>query len=281
MLDRLPSITLFSPASVSALTSPANGDQASLILENGTTLRAPLVVAADGANSRVRNMAHLETVEWDYGHTAIVATVTSEKDHQYCARQRFTETGTLAFLPLETSQGETNLSSIVWSTDPDHAEHLLKLDDEAFCNELGKAFEDKLGKITHSSPRFGFPLRQRHCKSYYVPGIVAAGDAAHTIHPLAGQGVNLGFQDVRVLAEEINRALSRDLPLHDTSILQRYQRRRKGPNLAMMGVMEGFKQLFGQDSLALRWLRNEGMNKINQLPQVKTRLIREAMGIKS
>src|SRR5690606_29079479 len=124
------------------------------------------------------------------------------------------------------------------------------------------------------------PLQQRHCKDYYKPGLVVAGDAAHTIHPLAGQGVNLGLQDVLVLADEIHRARMRHIPLSDISILKRYQRRRKGSNLAMMGAMEGFKQLFSQEQLPLHWLRNEGMRQVARIPLIKRRLIREAMGLK-
>ncbi len=280
-LDTYNNVELLCPAVVSALNSPEVGGLTAIILEDGSTLRAPLLVATDGANSPVRSMANLNTREWDYGHTAIVATVTTELSHEYMARQRFTENGPLAFLPLqgETEAAATHCCSIVWSVKTARAKQLLVLDDDRFMATLAAEFEYKLGQVTGISERYSFPLRQRHCKDYFKPGIVVAGDAAHTIHPLAGQGVNLGLQDVQALAEEIHRAQQRQIPLSDLSILQRYQRRRKGPNLAMMAVMEGFKQLFDQDALPLRWLRNEGMKQVDRAGVFKSRIIREAMGL--
>ena len=278
-MQQLSSVRLLCPAKVSAINLPSPNELALVILEDGTSLRAPLIVATDGANSPVRAMAHLETREWPYGHTAIVTTVTTEQAHNYCARQRFTEDGPLAFLPLETSDGKTNVCSIVWSVESSLAHDILAMNDADFAAALGNAFEHKLGRIMHATPRMSFPLIQRHCKNYYKPGVVVAGDAAHTIHPLAGQGVNLGLQDVVALAEEIHRACDRNIALADVSILERYQRRRLGPNLAMMGVMEGFKHLFAQDALPLRWLRNEGMKQLDKAPFIKSRIVREAMGL--
>lgn len=268
------------PAKVSAINLPVNKEPALVILEDGSTLQTSLIIATDGANSSVRQLANLETREWPYGHTAIICTVQTENSHGYIARQVFTPRGPLAFLPLQTSTGDTHFCSIVWSAPTEYAHTLLALKDEDFSNTLAKAFEYKLGNIANITARHHFPLQQRHCKDYFKPGLVVAGDAAHTIHPLAGQGVNLGLQDVAALADEIQRAAQRNIPLPDISILQRYQRRRKGPNLAMMGAMEGFKQLFSQEQLSLHWLRNEGMKRIAQIPFVKRRLIREAMGLR-
>jgi 2-octaprenylphenol hydroxylase len=278
-LQQNASIALLCPAKVSAINLPSPNELALVILEDGSSLRAPLIIATDGANSPVRAMAHLETREWPYGHTAIITTVTTEKPHQYTARQRFTESGPLAFLPLETSDGKTNACSIVWSVQAIQAHDLLAMSDTDFASALGDAFEHKLGAILRVTPRHSFPLIQRHCKHYYKPGVVVAGDAAHTIHPLAGQGVNLGLQDVVALADEIHRAIERHIDLSDVSILERYQRRRMGPNLAMMGIMEGFKYLFAQDALPLRWLRNEGMKQLDRASLVKNRIVREAMGL--
>lgn len=270
------------PAKVSAINLPSQDQLALVILEDGTSLRAPLIIATDGANSPIRHMAHLETREWDYGHTAIVTTVLTEKSHDYTAQQRFTEQGPLAFLPLEdisSLTANTHFSSIVWSVEKKYAQTLLALDDARFASALGDAFEHKLGAIKQVTARYSFPLIQRHCKNYFKPGVVVAGDAAHTIHPLAGQGVNLGLQDVAALANEILRAQQRGISLSDISILQRYQRRRKGPNLAMMSVMEGFKQLFATDTLPLRWLRNAGMKQLNKTHVIKNKIMREAMGL--
>lgn len=272
-------VKLLCPAKVSAINLSSAHELALVILEDGRSLRAKLIVATDGANSPIRHMAHLETREWEYGHTAIITTVQTEKSHQYAAQQCFTEHGPLAFLPLETSDGNTHVCSIVWSAPAGYARELLALDDAAFATTLANAFENRLGAIRHITPRYSFPLMQRHCKHYFKPGVVVAGDAAHTIHPLAGQGVNLGLQDVVALADEIHRARERNISLADISILERYQRRRKGPNLAMMGVMEGFKQLFAQDSLPLRWLRNMGMRQLDKTHLIKRKVIKEAMGL--
>jgi 2-octaprenylphenol hydroxylase len=272
------------PAKVSAINLPSQDNLALVILEDGSSLYAPLIIATDGANSPIRHMANLETREWDYGHTAIITTAQTEKSHNYTAQQRFTEQGPLAFLPLETivphtNEHNTHFCSIVWSVKTKYAQELLTLDDYNFAAALDDAFEHKLGKIKQVTPRYSFPLVQRHCKSYFKRGVVVAGDAAHTIHPLAGQGVNLGLQDVAVLADEIHRALERRILLSDISILERYQRRRKGPNLAMMGVMEGFKQLFAADILPLRWLRNTGMKQLNKTQLIKNKIMKEAMGL--
>lgn len=255
----------------------------SVILEDGRELQAPLLIAADGANSFIRRTAGLETREWDYQHHAIVATVKTAKHHQYTAWQRFLSSGPLAFLPLgnaiEDAESCGYFCSIVWSTSPEQAEQLMALDDGAFSKALGEAFEYRLGDIQAVSRRFSFPLRQRHAKDYIQPGLALIGDAAHTIHPLAGQGINLGFSDVQVLAEEILRARKRAVALSDESILQRYQRRRKGDNLAMMAAMEGFKRLFAEPRLPIRWLRNSGMRVFNQAAPLKHAVIRRAMGL--
>jgi len=272
-------VKLMCPAKVSAINLPSANELALVILKDGTSLRAKLIIATDGAQSPIRHMAHLETREWEYGHTAIISTVQTEKSHQYTARQCFTEHGPLAFLPLETNEGNTNVCSIVWSAETAFAQQLLALNEADFSDALGRAFEHRLGAIKHITQRYSFPLMQRHCKHYFKPGVVVAGDAAHTIHPLAGQGVNLGLQDVVALADEIHRAMERNFSLADISILERYQRRRKGPNLAMMGVMEGFKQLFAQDSLPLRWLRNMGMRQLDKTHLIKSKVIKEAMGL--
>lgn len=274
------SIEFHCPAKVSAINLATPKEPALVILESGVTLQTTLIIATDGAHSMVRQLANLETREWSYGHTAIICTVQTQRSHEHIARQVFTRHGPLAFLPLQTSGGDTHYCSIVWSASTDYARTLLALNDEDFSHALAEAFEYRLGEITSLTTRHHFPLQQRHCKDYFKPGLVVAGDAAHTIHPLAGQGVNLGLQDVAALADEIQRATQRSIPLSDVSILKRYQRRRMGPNLAMMGAMEGFKQLFSQKELLLHWLRNEGINQIARLPFVKRRLIREAMGLK-
>jgi len=248
-------------------------------LEDGRALSAGLVVGCDGANSRLRQWVGLPTREWDYDQLAIVCTVRTAQSHRFTAWQRFSTTGPLAFLPLLTESGSEHFCSIVWSQDTGEARRLMSLGDSEFAAELERAIERELGTVEAVSNRFAFPLRQRHAKDYIAPGFALVGDAAHTIHPLAGQGANLGYGDVRALLDELSRARKTGLSPANELVLARYQRRRKGENLTMMAAMEGFKQLFGRDELPVRWLRNTGLRWLNQLGPVKNRIAAEAMGL--
>lgn len=286
-------VDLLQPVVLESLTLPSQADAAQaadpvkLALSDGSQIEAALLVAADGAHSKVRDWAGFEVREWAYDQKAIVTTVTTEASHQYCARQRFMATGPLAFLPLHRRleadggalQWDSRYCSIVWSADSDLADELMALDDEAFCARIGRDFEYSLGEVTATQQRFLIPLYQRHARDYTRPGIALVGDAAHSIHPLAGQGVNLGLKDAMALAEEVQRALDRGLPLNEPSILRRYQRQRLGDNLGMMAVMEGFKRLFGSTTPELIWLRSAGLSKVGSLPLVKNTLARKAMGV--
>lgn len=247
-------------------------------LEDGRQVTAELVVGADGAMSRMRQWSGLATREWDYDQQAIVCTVRTRQPHRFTAWQRFSPTGPLAFLPLQSETGDDHFCSIVWSQDTREARRLMALEPEAFRQELEAAIERELGEVVAVSQRFAFPLRQRHAKDYVADGLALVGDAAHTIHPLAGQGANLGYGDVRALLEELGRARTLGLAPDDALVLARYQRRRKGENLTMMAAMEGFKQLFSRDELPIRWLRNTGMRWLDKLAPLKNRIAAEAMG---
>lgn len=251
----------------------------SLQLADGRVIKAGLVVGADGALSRVRQWAGLPLREWDYQQQAIVCTIQTEFSHRHTAWQRFSRTGPLAYLPLATEAGDDNLVSIVWSQDNAEADKLMQLDDQSFRQAVGRALEFRVGTVQAVSQRHVLPLRQRHVKSYSCEGLALVGDAAHTIHPLAGQGVNLGFADAAVLADEVRRGLERGLAPGESALLQRYERRRKGDNLTMMAGMEGFKQLFGRDELPLRWMRNAGLRWVNRQGGLKQWLASEAMGL--
>ncbi|MEE8056826.1 MAG: FAD-dependent monooxygenase [Pseudomonadales bacterium] len=258
---------------------PSTNTRHRLLLEDGRHLHAALVVAADGANSTLRSLVEFTMREWDYGHHAIVTTVETEQPHLETARQRFLSEGPLAFLPLLTAEGGQHFCSIVWSAIPQYVENIMALDDAAFADTLASAFEHQLGRVLATSPRFSFPLRQRHAIDYVKPGLALVGDAAHTIHPLAGQGVNLGLMDVRVLSEELLRAQQRQLNVGSLAVLARYQRRCKTANLATMVSMEGFKRLFEQPALPVRWARNTGMRWLDKAPLLKHRVMRQAMGL--
>lgn len=246
--------------------------------ESAEAIHCQLLVGADGAESGVRKWAGIPSSQKDCLHHAIVTTVETEKYHEDTAWQVFLDTGPLAFLPLPDKDGK-HYCSIVWSLLPEAAEDVMALNDEAFCETLGKAFEYRLGKVEQAESRCRFPLKHRHAKQYFREGVVLVGDAAHTIHPLAGQGVNLGLQDVEVLSSELIRANERGDDITGKHILCRYQRRRKGANLTMMAAMEGFQQLFNADDIAIRWLRNTGLSMTNRLPLMKECMIKRAMGI--
>ena len=255
-----------------------SGDGWLVSLGDGRQLRAPLLVAADGANSAIRRLAGCTTREWDYLHHAIVTSVRCAEAHRRTAWQRFTDDGPLAFLPLERD-GDRHWCSIVWSTTPEQAGRLMALDDAAFAAALGAAFEWRLGAVLEVDPRHCIPLRQRHARRYVEPGLALIGDAAHVIHPLAGQGVNLGFLDAATLAEVLLHARGRGERLAELRVLSRFERRRMPHNLAMMAAMEGFERLFQADPLPLRWLRNTGLKWMDKLPGGKALFVRQALGL--
>jgi 2-octaprenylphenol hydroxylase len=255
-----------------------SGDDRLLTLADGSQVRTSLVIAADGANSVIRQLAGTATREWDYLHHAIVTSVRTEHSHRATAWQRFGDDGPLAFLPLQGAAGE-HWSSIVWSTTPDEAKRLMAMNDKGFCDALAGRFEHRLGQVLHADARLCIPLRQRHARRYVEPGLALIGDAAHTIHPLAGQGVNLGLLDAAVLAEELLRAHGRGERLSDVRVLSRYERRRMPHNLSLMAAMEGFERLFQADPLPLRLLRNTGLSLVQRLPDAKAAFVRQAMGL--
>ncbi|EAR61113.1 FAD-dependent monooxygenase [Neptuniibacter caesariensis] len=249
-----------------------------LELSDQRCIETSLLVAADGALSKTRQMAGLPMLEWDYGHHAIVTTVKTSVDHQQTAWQRFTDDGPLALLPLSSDDGN-HYCSIVWSTSPGHAKALMTLSDEDFCQALGAAFEHVLGDILETDQRSVFPLRQRHAQHYVKSGFVVIGDAAHTIHPLAGQGVNLGLLDAAQLAETLMAAYARGEALGSLSVLRRYQRERHSENIQMAATMEGFKRLFASRNPVAVLARNMGMNWLDGLGAIKNHLVQEAMGL--
>jgi 2-octaprenylphenol hydroxylase len=236
----------------------------------GVELEAELVVAADGAASRVRELAGIPCPVMDYGQQGLVATVRTERAHRETAWQRFLPGGPLAFLPLV--QGH---SSIVWSVPPEQARELLALSDEQFCAVLTDAFEARLGRVEWVGPRAAFPLRRQHAQQYVQPRLALVGDAAHTIHPLAGQGVNLGLLDAAALAQVLD-----GLPdAGDLRALRRYERWRRGHNLAVQALMDGFKWLFGVQGGAARVARGLGLAAADRAGPVKRMLMRQAMGL--
>lgn len=278
-LDLAPGVRRFTPARLEHCERGPDG-RMRLRLDGGEQLVASLLVGADGALSRVREMLSFTTREWDYGHRAIVGTVRVARHHEDTAWQRFLPSGPLALLPLPGTD-DAHFCSIVWSIEDELADPLLAMQGPEFCRALSEASEYCLGEVLETGARAAFPLRQRHAVDYVQPGAALVGDSAHTIHPLAGQGINLGLADVAVLAEELVAAHRRGLSPGRLEVLRRYQRRRKGDNLVMMAAMEGFKRLFEQKSLPLRWLRNAGIRGVNRMAPLKHRIMTHAMGIGS
>lgn len=271
-VSTLTNVDLLCPAILDSADFEGCGIRAHL--EDGRELSTRLLVGADGADSRVRQVAGIATDGWGYGQHSVVATVGTEHSHRETAWQRFLPTGPLAFLPLQDGR-----SSIVWTTTPEQAEHLLALDEELFAWELAEAFAWRLGRITQVGPRGAFPLRLQHAHAYVKPGIALIGDAAHVVHPLAGQGVNLGLLDAAALAEVLLDALAQGQDPGSFKALRRYERWRKGDNLLMLGVLDGFKRLFGTDLMPVRWLRNIGLNLTDAATPVKNLIARRAMGL--
>jgi len=273
-LKQLPSVHCFAPATPKQLQ--ITQQQVSLTLDDGRLLEADLIVGADGGRSWVRQQAGFESKGWSYQQDAVVATVGHELSHQACCWQRFAADGPLAFLPLDEKT-----CSIVWSTSPEHAEQLLALNEVAFLKALQLSFGDSLGKMCTVGERAAFPLRLAHTTRYTGLRLALIGDAAHSIHPLAGQGVNLGLGDMSSLADTLSAAKIRGENIGDMAVLRRYERARKADNVLMMGAMDGFKRLFSNDQPVLRFARNLGLSVTDRISPIKQLFMQQALGLAS
>ncbi len=260
--------------------------------------RSTLVVAADGVNSRVRACMDFKTRSWSYGQNALVCTVRCSKRHNHTAWQVFLPTGPLALLPLHRPGDKSdNCCSIVWSCDTALSEELINLSSAGLAFRIQQAVENCLGEIEVLDTPAIFPLLQQHAIDYVQEGVVLVGDAAHSIHPLAGQGINLGFADVACLQHTLDEAKKNNRELNSIRVLSSYQRRRKPENLGMMALMEGFKRVFSTSDFSssmdlevqsrgilsnfltrfaptMIYLRNLGLRSTNQLIPIKHRLLR-------
>jgi len=241
--------------------------------DSGEQLSSNLIVGADGANSWVREQNHIELTSWSYQQTALVTTVKTSKHPNYTCWQQFMPEGPLAFLPLKE-----NYSSIVWSTTPQLAKELVSLDEAQFNQRLYETFGDKLGEIKVCSERGVFPLRLRHAQQYVKPSMALIGDAAHTVHPLAGQGVNLGFLDADRLAHELTKAMNKDKNPGDYYILRKYERARKASNVTMLASMDLLKRLFSNNHPLLSFFRNTGLNLVGSTSMSRKFFINYALG---
>jgi 2-octaprenyl-6-methoxyphenol hydroxylase len=243
-------------------------------LADGTEIEARLAIAADGRNSMLRRQAGIPVTRWSYDQTAIVCTVAHERPHHGVAHERFLPAGPFAILPMRG-----NRSSIVWTERARLVPLLLALDKAAFLDQLRRRFGDFLGRIEVASPVFSYPLGLLHADRYIDVRLALVGDAAHAIHPIAGQGLNLGIRDVAALAEILCDARRLGLDIGDGAALERYQRWRRFDSFVLIAATDGLNRLFSNDVAAVRLARDLGLAAVNRMPALKRFFMRHAMGI--
>ncbi len=265
--DAEPNIEWYSPDHIDTLIDN-NEEHVHLKLASNIELSADLLIAADGRCSPTRQLAGLETINGDYRQRAIVANVDTEYSHRFTAWQRFLRTGPLAFLPLENGQ-----SSIVWSCDNELAEQLMNVEDADFCQALSDAFEFQLGEVRAVGQRQQFPLVWHSCEQWLKQRVLLIGDAAHSVHPLAGQGVNLGFSDVELLTHFIGSSAS----AWDRKRLRRYERQRKSETALATHAFSGLKWIYGEEGWPISRLRDLGMRLVQANPACRRRLMQQAL----
>jgi len=271
-IRQIPNVDLICPAKIESIDySPG----ASLIrLDDGRELVGRLLIAADGGQSRVREAVGIGTHKWDYDQYALVASVETAYEQQDITWQQFTPTGPLAFLPLSG-----NNASLVWYNTPNEARRLMELPERRFMEALTATFPERLGRIERLLDRGFFPLRRQHAQRYVGEGVALAGDAAHMIHPLAGQGVNIGLLDAAALAEVVLNAKAAGEAWESLQVLERYESSRRRHNLLMMQTMDVFYRVFSNDSMPLKLARNIGLGLAEKLPFAKDRVMQFAMGL--
>ncbi|MBV2183498.1 MAG: ubiquinone biosynthesis hydroxylase [Rhizobium sp.] len=249
------------------------GPAAELALSDGSVLSTRLVVACDGVRSKLRDMAGIKTVTWDYGQSGIVTTVEHERPHEGCAEEHFLPSGPFAILPLKG-----NRSSLVWTERTADADRLVAADDLVFEEELERRFGHKLGWVRATGDRRAFPLGLTLAREFVAPRLALAGDAAHGIHPISGQGLNLGFKDVAALAETVVEADRLGLDIGDLTVLERYQTWRRFDTFRMGVTTDVLNRMFSNDFTPLRVIRDVGLGVVDRLPGLKSYFIREAAG---
>ena len=258
---------------------PGPSDLVDVVLADGETVRARLLVAADGARSAIRERAGIASHGWSYGQSAIVTTVAHERDHHGRAEEHFLPAGPFAILPLKRDPTVGHRSSIVWTEAAQEAQRVVALPDEGFHAELERRFCLHLGEIAAVGPRRVLPLGLSVARAFIADRLALVGDAAHVIHPIAGQGLNMGLKDVAALAEVIVDAVRLGLDPGSLAVLERYQRWRRFDTVAMGIATDGLNRLFSNQSDALRLVRDVGLGLVDRLPALKHLFIREAAGL--
>jgi 2-octaprenyl-3-methyl-6-methoxy-1,4-benzoquinol hydroxylase len=276
LLERLAdfdNITLISPALIKKVNYLI-GKPTEITLDDGQILTTNILVAADGGQSRVRQAVGIGVTSWDYKQHALVIYIETEYGQQDITWQRFVSSGPQAFLPLTGNYG-----SIVWYHSPDEVARLKALALDELKHELVAAFPDALGEVKRVLATASFPLKRQHAQAYVKPGVVLVGDAAHMINPLAGQGVNIGLLDAAALGEVLIEAAKQGIEPSDLSVLKRYEKMRRNENLKMMTVMDAFYQVFSNEILPVKILRNFGLGLAERILPAKNKVMRSAMGL--
>jgi 2-octaprenyl-6-methoxyphenol hydroxylase len=268
-IGRSPRIALIAPAR--AGDPEFSGGAARLTLDGGRRLEAPLIVAADGKKSPLRAAAGLRCNAWSYPQTAIVTTLAHERPHEGVAQELFLPSGPFAILPMTK-----NRSSIVWTERTDAAPAYLALDDAGFLVELSRRFGDYLGVLALAGPRFSYPLAFHLAQSFMGPRLALIGDAAHAIHPIAGQGYNLGVKDIAALAEVLGDASGLGLDLGSAAVLENYQRWRRFDSAMLAFGTDALNRLYSNDLAPLRTLRDLGMGAVNAVEPLRKFFMRQA-----
>ena len=264
-------ITLYENTTVADFAADDSGCNVHV---NGKTLRCRLLIAADGKQSPLRKQSGIKAAEWGYGQTAIVCTIRHEKSHEGLAQERFLPAGPFAVLPMTG-----NRSSLVWVEPDDRVDTYLTLPDGEFAQEITERVGTYLGSITVEGKRFSYPLSLMHAYSYIGERLALIGDAAHAIHPIAGQGVNLGFRDVAVLTELVAERFRLGMDIAAPDVLEHYQQWRRFDNTTMLAVTDGLNRLFSNNVIPLRVARNLGMWAVGKMPPIKRFFMRHAMGL--
>jgi 2-octaprenyl-6-methoxyphenol hydroxylase len=264
----------FHATPVAGFASDASSQRVTVTLADGSAIASGLLVAADGARSTIRRTARIATHGWNYGQSAIVTNVAHERDHGGRAEEHFLPAGPFAILPLQDRR-----SSIVWTESTREASRIMALPDDAFLTELEQRFKLHLGEIRLIGTRRLHPLGFFVARSFIAERIALLGDAAHVIHPIAGQGLNMGLKDVAALAEVIVDAVRLGLDPGSANVLERYQRWRRFDTMAMGFATDGLNRLFSNHSDILRFARDVGLGMVERLPPLKRLFIREAAGL--
>ena len=267
----LPCLRLLAPRTVAHMQTGETG--AAVMLADGARLAGRLVVAADGRNSPLRRAAGIRTVEWNYPQAGIVSTVEHERPHGGIAIEHFLPAGPFAILPMTGRR-----SSIVWTERAELAPRLMALPEEAFAAELAARFGDFLGRVAPVGPRWSYPLSLMQAERYTAPRLALVGEAAHVIHPIAGQGLNIGIRDIAALAELIVDARRLGLDIGEAGVLEGYQGWRRPDALLLAAVTDGLNRLFSNTIAPVRLARDLGLAMVNRLPPLKRLLMRHAMG---